>query len=150
MTSRRQERVAEALLEELGLLISSELIDPRLEDAMVTVTDVQVSPDLGNARVYIQHALPDEQSRAVLSALQHSASFLRHALAENLHLRVMPELHFSVDTTEKRAQHIDEILEQIAAERENTAPEGGEHGESHLPRPAQAQQDEVHASHETR
>ena len=86
MTSRRQERVAEALLEELGLLISSELIDPRLEDAMVTVTDVQVSPDLGNARVYVQHALPDDQSRAVLSALQHSASFLRKALVENLHL----------------------------------------------------------------
>ncbi len=135
MTSRRQERVAEVLLEELGLLISSELTDPRLEDAMVTVTDVQVSPDLGNVRVYVQHALPDAQSRHVLSALQHSASFLRHALVENLHLRVVPELHFSVDTTERRAQHIDEILDQIAAERGSTAPEGGEREE---------------ASHETR
>lgn len=119
MTSRRQERVAEALLEELGLLISSELIDPRLEDAMVTVTDVKVSPDLGNARVYVQHALPDTQSRAVLSALQHAASFLRRALMENLQLRVVPELHFSIDTTEKRAQHIEEILGQIAAERDD-------------------------------
>ncbi len=50
MTSRRQERIAEVLTEELGLLIASELTDPRLDDAMVTVTDVQVSPDLGNAR----------------------------------------------------------------------------------------------------
>ena len=119
MTSHRQERVAEALLEELGLLISSELTDPRLEDAMVTVTDVKVSPDLGNARVYVQHALPDAQSRAVLSALQHSASFLRRALMENLQLRVVPELHFTIDVTEKRAQHIEEILSQIAAERDN-------------------------------
>ena len=46
-------------MEELGLLIASELTDPRLDDAMVTVTDVQVSPDLGNARVFIQHVLPD-------------------------------------------------------------------------------------------
>ncbi len=123
MTSRRQERVAEVLLEELGLLISSELTDPRLEDAMVTVTDVQVSPDLGNARVYVQHVLPDAQSRVVLSALQHSASFLRRALVENLHLRVVPELHFTIDTTEKRAQHIDEILDQIATERSEVSRE---------------------------
>lgn len=117
MTSRRQERIAEVLTEELGLLISSELTDPRLEDAMVTVTDVQVSPDLGNARVFIAHALPDSQSRHVLSALQHSTSFLRRALLENLHLRVVPELHFAVDETHKRAAHVDEILDRIAAER---------------------------------
>ena len=119
MTSHRQQRVAEALLEELGLLIASELTDPRLEDSMVTVTDVKVSPDLGTARVFVQHALPDTQSRAVLSALQHAASFLRRALMENLQLRVVPELHFTIDTTEKRAQHIDEILNQIAAERDS-------------------------------
>lgn len=117
MTSRRQERIAEVLLEELGLLISSELTDPRLEDAMVSVTDVQVSPDLGSARVFIQHALPDSETRHVLSALQHSATFLRRALVENVHLRVVPELHFVVDVTEKRARHIDEILDRIAAER---------------------------------
>ncbi len=119
MVSRRQERVAEVLLEELGLLISSELTDPRLADAMVTVTDVQVSPDLANARVYIQHALPDEESRHVLSALQHAAGFLRRSLLENLRLRVVPELHFSVDLTEKRAQYIDEILDRLATERQS-------------------------------
>lgn len=121
MTSRRQERVAEVLNEELGLLIASELTDPRLEDAMVTVTDVQVSPDLGSARVYIQHALPATQSRHVLSALQHSATFLRRALVENLHLRVVPELHFVIDETAKRVQRIDEILDRIAAEHTATS-----------------------------
>lgn len=116
MTTRRQERIAEVLTEELGLLIASELTDPRLEDALVTVTDVQVSPDLGNARVYIQHALPANQTRDVLSALQHSTTFLRRALVENLHLRVVPDLHFTVDETAKRAQRIDEILDRIATE----------------------------------
>ncbi|MGE5601584.1 MAG: 30S ribosome-binding factor RbfA [Nitrososphaerales archaeon] len=132
MTSRRQERIAEVLTEELGLLIASELTDPRLEDAMITVTDVQVSPDLGNARVYIQHALPAAQSRNVLSALKHSTTFLRRALVENLHLRVVPELHFVVDETEKRAHRIDEILDRIAAEHhapEAKAP-GGNDGQT--------------------
>lgn len=130
MTSRRQERIAEVLTEELGLLIASELVDPRLEDALVTVTDVQVSPDLGNARVYIQHALPASQSRNVLSALQHSTTFLRRALVENLHLRVVPELHFLVDETAKRGQRIDEILDRIAAERSQpVAPADGPDGQ---------------------
>lgn len=123
MTTHRQERIAEVLLEELGLLIVSELTDPRLEDALVTVTDVEVSPDLGNARVFIQHTLPDAETRHVLSALQHSTTFLRHALVENLHLRVVPELHFVVDDTEKRAAHVDQILDQIAAERKTTESE---------------------------
>ena len=121
MTSRRQERIAEVLTEELGLLIASELTDPRLEDALVTVTDVQVSPDLGTARVYIQHALPATETRNVLSALQHSTTFLRRALVENLHLRVVPDLHCIVDETEKRAQRIDEILDRIAAEHSQAA-----------------------------
>ncbi len=118
MVSRRQERVAEVLLEELGLLISSELSDPRLDDAMVTVTDVQVSPDLANARVYIQHVLPERESRHVLSALQHATGFLRRSLLENLRLRAVPELHFSVDVTEQHARHIDEILDQLAQENQ--------------------------------
>jgi ribosome-binding factor A len=138
MSSRRQERIAEVLTEELGLLIGSELTDPRLDDAMVTVTDVQVSPDLGNARVFIQHALPDSETRQVLSALHHSTTFLRRALVENLHLRVVPELHFVVDDTEKRAAHVDEILDQIAAERktvsataeEATGPEQDNHADA--------------------
>jgi ribosome-binding factor A len=132
MTSRRQERIAEVLTEELGLLIASELTDPRLEDAMVTVTDVQVSPDLGNARVFIQHALPSDQTRYVLSALQHSTTFLRRALIENVHLRVVPELHFVVDETEKRAHRIDEILDRIAAEeaQAGAAPVGVDDGKA--------------------
>ena len=84
---------------------------------MVTVTAVQVSPDLGSARVYIQHVLPANQSRHVLSALQHSTTFLRHSLVENVHLRVVPELHFVVDETTERAHRIDEILDQLAADQ---------------------------------
>ncbi len=128
MTSRRQERIAEVLTEELGLLIASELTDPRLEDAMVTVTDVQVSPDLGNARVYIQHALPAGETRHVLSALQHSSTFLRRALVENLKLRVVPELHFTVDDTAKRGQRIDEILDRIQAEEKARAADAAAQG----------------------
>jgi len=97
MPSRRQERISEMLREELSILISTELSDPRLEDALVAVTDVTVSPDLHNARVFVEHALPHESDAQVLSALRHSVTFLRVALIENLNLRVVPELTFQID-----------------------------------------------------
>ena len=116
MTTRRQERVSEMLREELSLLIGAELTDPRLEDALVNVTDVVVSSDLQNARVYIEHSLPHTQDRQILSALMHSVTYLRRALLENLSLRVVPELHFSIDTAEERGQRIDALLNEIAHE----------------------------------
>ena len=113
MVSRRQERIAEMLMEELSILISSELSDPRLDDALVSVTDVQLSPDLQNARVYVQHQADPKATRGILEALRHSHTFLRRQLAENLQLRMVPELHFMLDETEKRAQHVDALLDSL-------------------------------------
>jgi ribosome-binding factor A len=114
MTTHRQQRISELLHQELGLLISAELTDPRLEDALVTVTRVAVSPDLHSARVSVEHALPRDAGRQVLAALNHAEGFLRRALAENLNLRVVPELSFHIDETERRARHIDELLDALA------------------------------------
>jgi ribosome-binding factor A len=114
MPSRRQERVSEMLREELSLLISTELTDPRLEDAMVNVTDVSVSEDLRNARVYVEHALPYESSKQVLAALRHAEGYLRKALLQNLSLRFVPELTFHIDTSSERAQRIDALLNAVS------------------------------------
>ena len=101
------------LREELSILISTELSDPRLEDALVAVTDVTVSPDLHNARVFIEHVLPHESDAQVLSALRHAVTFLRLALVENLNLRAVPELTFQIDRSNERGRHIDELLDSI-------------------------------------
>ena len=102
--------------EELSLLIGAELSDPRLADAMVNVTDVEVSQDLRNARVYIEHILPSTRSSEILEALRHAESFLRQALVENLNLRLVPMLSFHIDDTNERGRRIDALLEAIARE----------------------------------
>jgi ribosome-binding factor A len=112
MVTRRQERVSELLREELSLLVA-ELTDPRLEDAMVNVTDVRVSADLRTAHVYLEHALGPAGSRQVLAALEHAQSFMRHALLENLELRFVPDLFFHIDSTAERARHLDELLNSL-------------------------------------
>jgi ribosome-binding factor A len=116
VTTHRQQRVSELLSEELGLLIGAELTDPRLAEAMVAVTGVEVSADLRNARVYVEHALSPAMSRQVLEALQHAQSYLRRALAENLRLRYVPELSFQIDRTSERARRIDALLDSIASQ----------------------------------
>lgn len=113
MTSHRQERISELLQEELSLLIGAELTDPRLANAMVTVTSVRVSPDLRNARVSVAHSLPEAQTREVVAALRHAESFLRSQLVANLALRFVPELSFHVDATDVYAQRVDQILDSI-------------------------------------
>ena len=115
MPSRRQQRVSELLREELSILISAELTDPRLADAMLSVTDVEVSADLRNARVYVEHTLSPSQARQVLAALRHAEGFLRQALLANLNLRFVPELSFHIDATNQRAQRIDALIEAIAS-----------------------------------
>lgn len=114
------------LREELSILISTELTDPRLEDALIAVTDVRVAPDLRSARVFVEHALPPASDRQVLAALRHAESFLRQSLLENLNLRFVPELHFQIDTTETRARHIDELLDTIATQAPATPTEASQ------------------------
>lgn len=123
MTSHRQQRVSELLHQELSLLIGAELTDPRLADALVTVTHVTVSPDLHNARVFVDHALPAEANHRVLAALRHAEGFLRRALAENLNLRVVPELSFAIDETERRARRVDQLLDALAGSQPASAPQ---------------------------
>lgn len=111
------------LREELSLLIGSELTDERLADAMVNVTDVAVSQDLRNARVYVEHALPPEATRNLLQALRHAEGYLRKALAQNLSLRYIPELTFHIDTSSERGRRIDELLNAIAHDTPPATPQ---------------------------
>jgi ribosome-binding factor A len=102
--------------EELGLLIGAELTDPRLADAMVSVTDVKVSQDLRNARVYVEHHLGPARSGEVLGALRHAETYLRHALAENLDLRFVPMLSFHIDSSNERGRRIDALLDALGTD----------------------------------
>lgn len=112
----RQQRVAGLLFEELSIMLAGELADPRI--SLVTVTDVRVSKDLRNARIFVSHQDEEVQRRDVLAALRSATPFVRGQLAERLGLRVVPELIFTYDDTPEKAARVDEILRQLAADRE--------------------------------
>ncbi len=115
MTTIRQQRVQELLYQELSILIGNELEDPNL--ALLTVTNVVVSRDLRNAKIYVYHDEDEIPRRLMLRRLDRATPFIRRQLAQRLTLRVVPELSFHYDDTPERAARVDELLQRIRSER---------------------------------
>lgn len=108
---RRPERFAEALKEEISEVVGFELDDPRLET--VTVTDVSISDDLRDAKVYVLVEGTEDEIDLALRALKNATVFVRQQVSMNLSLRHAPHLHFVRDTAEENAARIGEILQDL-------------------------------------
>jgi len=113
---RRAERLAESLKEEISEVVGFELEDPRVQ--LATVTDVHVSDDLRDAKVYVLVDGSEDEVKAALKALQHAALFVRQQVAMNLSLRFAPHLHFVRDTAEENAARVGEILQDLTSRGE--------------------------------
>jgi ribosome-binding factor A len=120
--SRRTEQVAEAIKEEVSTLIQRELKDPRL--GFVTVTRVEVSPDLKYAKVFFSVLGDDNTKTETLKVLKRASGFLRRELSRILTTRYTPELHFEFDVAMEHGDKIQRLLlqlEQEEKEREQAA-----------------------------
>ncbi len=121
---RRPERLAEQLREEIAEVVGFELDDPRVE--MVTVTDVKVSEDLRDAKVYVLVHGTEEEIKNALKALQHAATFVRQQVAMNLSMRFAPLLNFVRDTAEENASRVSSILTDLTIKGELIEKDGVE------------------------
>ena len=113
---RRPERLAEVLKVEISEVVGFELDDPRLE--MVTVTDVEVSGDLRDAKIYVLIRGTEDEIEKALKTLRHAATFVRQQVAMNLDLRHAPHVHFVRDTAEEKASRVSELLDDLAVKGE--------------------------------
>lgn len=114
----RKARLDVQVLRELTTLVRDELTDPRLTD--VTLTRVDVAPDLRNAKVFIS-TLGEEASLApALAALRGASGRLRKGLGRHLKLRLVPELHFQIDTQLREADRLNALIRgAVAQDREH-------------------------------
>jgi len=123
MPSQRQERVAERLREDLSHIIQRELADPRLA-VMVSVTDVSVSPDLQQARVFVSVYGSDDERQQAMDALASATGHIRGLLGRTAQLRYTPELEFELDTSFERADRIERLLNELKSEQSGEAQAG--------------------------
>ena len=110
MASDRMRRVDEAMREVLSDAITSQIKDPRV--GFVTVTSVDTSPDLRQARVYVSVLGDDTVRRRSLEGLESAHGYLQRRVASELRLKHTPTLHFLYDDSTDRGMRIAELLEE--------------------------------------
>ncbi len=110
MANYRKGRIKDEVKKELSLIIR-ELKDPRINEAFVSVTAVEVSGDLKFAKVYYSAMMGDKKE--VAKGLKSSAGFIRREVARRLNLRMTPEFSFYEDHSIEHGAHISKILNEI-------------------------------------
>ena len=111
--SRRTQRLNALFRQELSDLIWSELRDPRLS-GIVSLTRVEVSPDLENATVFVSVLGDDESKASSLHALSAAAPFLRRRLIDRVRIRRVPNLHFVLDESIEEAARILDLMKNVS------------------------------------
>ena len=114
MSHNRSERVADQIRAELARLLAEEVRDPRI--GFVTVTAVELSPDMRNARVYVSILGDDPETS--LRALRRATPFLKRGIARRAGLRFTPELRFAIDESISGGFRIEKLLGEIRDEGE--------------------------------
>lgn len=122
----RKSRVDAELHREIAELIRDELTDPRV--ANVTVTRVDVAPDLRSARVLVSLLGDDATLKAAVEGLNHAAGRLRHRLGERLMLRVTPALRFLPDTQFREAERLSLLIREARAKDDSAHGEAADSG----------------------
>jgi ribosome-binding factor A len=108
--SERTARLDELLREEISAIIGREIADPRI--GFVTVTSVDVAPDLAHATVWVSIIGDAQTRRASVRALGRAMPFVRHRLGA-LHLKKIPELHLREDDSAERGTRVMRILDEL-------------------------------------
>lgn len=105
-----RERLGEALREEIETIVEGELGDPRI--GLASVTSLEMAEDGRSARVMVAVVGTDEECQQSLEGLVAASGFIRHEVADRLHLRRAPELFFQLDRSEKYQARVDELLKR--------------------------------------
>jgi len=122
---QRGQRVADQIQKDLSELISFELKDPRV--GMITLSEVQLTPDYAHAKVYFTMLKDDPETvKNTLAGLQAASGFLRNQLGKRLHIHTLPQLHFVHDMSAARGMAMSALIDQANATRARDDGEGDE------------------------
>jgi ribosome-binding factor A len=113
-------RVADQIQRDLAEIIAFELKDPRV--GMITITEVQVTPDYAHAKVFFTTLVDNPEAvQNTLSGLRKAAGFIRGQLGRRLTIHTIPELHFVHDTSTSRGMELSKLIDEANAMRAKDA-----------------------------
>jgi ribosome-binding factor A len=109
-------RVADQIQRDLAEIVAYELKDPRV--GMITLTEVQVTPDYAHAKVFFTTLVDNPDAvKNTLEGLQAAARFIRGQLGRRLTIHTIPELHFVHDTSTSRGIELSRLIDEANATR---------------------------------
>ncbi len=113
--TRRMQRLNSLYRQEISELLQRQVKDPRL-GSFISVTAVEVSPDLSFAKVMVSRFGSAEEKHDTIVALNAAAGFFRHELGERMKARRIPELSFRLDETIEKADHVLRLMDRLQEE----------------------------------
>jgi ribosome-binding factor A len=116
---RRTNRIGDLVRAELSDLLLRHVQDPRIK--LVSLTSVEVSPDMRRASIRVSALGTEEQRQEAMDGLQHARGFLRTELSRRLRTRVTPELVFELDRGAEHSQRISDLLESLHDGRDESS-----------------------------
>jgi len=111
--SERTKQLDELLREEIAGIVAREVADPRI--GFVTITDVETSPDLRHAQVWVSVIGQQAERDTTIAALGRAMPFVRRELGRRLRLKRIPDLHVRLDDTAERGTRVLRLLHELEA-----------------------------------
>ncbi len=124
MSSRRVLKAAQAIREVVSMAIITDLKDPRISD--VTVTFVEVSPDLRQAKVNVSVMGEEKKQNLCLRGLQNSAGYLQQKVGKRIDTRYTPRIEFVLDKGIQHSLIVTKILDEVLPSERDDAAESAE------------------------
>ncbi|MBR3864834.1 MAG: 30S ribosome-binding factor RbfA [Clostridia bacterium] len=113
MKEKREKRLNSEFKKEIYELLTTKVKDVRLTE-MFSITSVNVTPDLKQAKVYISIlSFNEDRKNATFEAIKASAGFIRREISSRMHIRTVPEFTFLLDNRAEYGERIDQILSEI-------------------------------------
>ncbi|KPK39326.1 MAG: hypothetical protein AMJ78_08650 [Omnitrophica WOR_2 bacterium SM23_29] len=116
MGGLRPEKIANEIREHISIIIHEELKDPRI--GFVTITRIEVTPDIRNAKVFFSVLGGKEEKERAIEGLNSAVGFIRKLLGTRMRIRFTPELIFKLDESTEYRLHLNEIFDKINKEKD--------------------------------
>lgn len=117
--NRRIQKVSSLLKKELSLILNNDLDETIISDNFISISKIEISPDLYYCKIYITSAGEDEKKVKIVNSLNISKSFIRHKLTQRIQMRRVPELIFKIDRALEEGLAVLKVLDKLRDEKNN-------------------------------
>ena len=117
--NRRIQKVSSLLKKELSLILNNDLDEPIISDNFISISKIEISPDLYYCKIYITCSVEDDKKATIVDSLNNLKSFIRHKLTQRIQMRRIPELTFKIDRALDEGLAVLKVLDKLRDTKNN-------------------------------